>query len=64
MLFTPKLISSSFKGIEAFSEKQDIAASVIEELIRNTINNCHYHNRWFFNVPNATVSSLCPAYRI
>ncbi|MFT7395531.1 MAG: ATP-binding cassette subfamily B multidrug efflux pump [Flavobacterium sp.] len=38
MLFTPKLISSSFKAIEAFSEDKDIAASVIrEELIRNIL---------------------------
>jgi ATP-binding cassette subfamily B protein len=38
MLFTPKLISSSFKAIEAFSENKDIAASVIrEELIRNIL---------------------------
>jgi ATP-binding cassette subfamily B protein len=48
MLFTPKLISDSFKAIEAFSENKDIAASVIrEELIKYTINNRHYHNRWF-----------------
>jgi hypothetical protein len=26
MLFTPKLISDSFKAIEAFSENKDIAA--------------------------------------
>jgi ATP-binding cassette subfamily B protein len=38
MLFTPKLISDSFKAIEAFSENKDIAASVIrEELIRNIL---------------------------
>jgi ATP-binding cassette subfamily B multidrug efflux pump len=38
MLFTPKLISSSFKAIEAFSEDKDITASVIrEELIRNIL---------------------------
>jgi ATP-binding cassette subfamily B multidrug efflux pump len=38
MLFTPKLISSSFKAIEAFSEDKDIAVSVIrEELIRNIL---------------------------
>jgi ATP-binding cassette subfamily B protein len=34
--FHAKLISDSFKAIEAFSENKDIAASVIrEELIRN-----------------------------
>jgi hypothetical protein len=66
MLFTPKLISSSFKAIEAFSENKDIAASVIrEELIEYTINNRHYHNRWFFNVLNATDSHrYVSAYRI
>jgi ATP-binding cassette subfamily B multidrug efflux pump len=38
MLFTPKLISSSFKAIEAFSKDKNIAASVIrEELISNIL---------------------------
>jgi ATP-binding cassette subfamily B multidrug efflux pump len=38
MLFTPKLISSSFKAIEAFSEDKTIAVSVIrEELISNIL---------------------------
>jgi ATP-binding cassette subfamily B multidrug efflux pump len=38
MLFTPKLISSSFKVIEAFSEDKNISASVIrEELISNIL---------------------------
>ncbi|CAM2995024.1 ABC transporter ATP-binding protein [Flavobacterium frigoris] len=38
MLFTPKLISSSFKVIEAFSKDKNISASVIrEELISNIL---------------------------
>tara|TARA_R110002124_G_scaffold73712_4_gene197690 strand:+ start:3848 stop:5515 length:1668 start_codon:yes stop_codon:yes gene_type:complete len=38
MLFTPKLISSSFKVIEAFSKDKNISAAVIrEELISNIL---------------------------
>lgn len=38
MLFTPKLISKSFKAIEAFSEDKNIAVSVIrEELVSNIL---------------------------
>ena len=38
MLFTPKLISKSFKAIEAFSKDKNIATSVIrEELISNIL---------------------------
>jgi len=38
MLFTPKLISSSFKVIEAFSKDKNVSASVIrEELISNIL---------------------------
>jgi ATP-binding cassette subfamily B protein len=38
MLFTPKLISSSFKAIEAFSKDKNIPASIIrEELISNIL---------------------------
>jgi len=38
MLFTPKLISSSFKVIEAFSKDKNISASVIrEELLSNIL---------------------------
>jgi ATP-binding cassette subfamily B protein len=38
MLFTPKLISKSFRAIEAFSEDKNIAVSVIrEELVSNIL---------------------------
>jgi ATP-binding cassette subfamily B protein len=57
MLFTPKLISDSFKAIEAFSENKDIAASVIrEELIRNILLIIATTIIAFFNVLNATDS--------
>jgi ATP-binding cassette subfamily B protein len=57
MLFTPKLISDSFKAIEAFSENKDIAASVIrEELIRNILLIIATTIIAGFNVLNATDS--------
>jgi ATP-binding cassette subfamily B protein len=67
MLFTPKLISDSFKAIEAFSENKDIAASVIrEELIRNILLIIATTIiAGFFNVLNATDSHrYVSAYRI
>jgi ATP-binding cassette subfamily B protein len=66
MLFTPKLISDSFKAIEAFSENKDIAASVIrEELIRNILLIIATTIIAGFNVLNATDSHrYVSAYRI
>jgi ATP-binding cassette subfamily B protein len=65
MLFTPKLISDSFKAIEAFSENKDIAASVREELIRNILLIIATTIIAGFNVLNATDSHrYVSAYRI
>jgi ATP-binding cassette subfamily B protein len=56
MLFTPKLISDSFKAIEAFSENKDIAASVIRKKIRNILLIIATTIIAGFNVLNATDS--------
>jgi ATP-binding cassette subfamily B protein len=56
MLFTPKLISDSFKAIEAFSENKDIAASVIREELENILLIIATTIIAGFNVLNATDS--------
>ncbi len=55
-LFTPKLISKSFKIIESYSKtwKPSVATIQNELLTQHFINCCHYYYCWFPDLLNAS----------